>query len=293
MNAENSKKDHLIDDIVSSYDDMGGINHIDGHNLPSRKAVDSILVLLKDILFPGYFETVGIKKKDVYSVISNRIDSLRKLLLVEIHKSFSVDIEISDGVSDKVDDIVLEFVSFIPTLRALLKKDIMAILEGDPAAKSLHDIILSYPGFQAITVYRIAHFFQLQKIPIIPRLMTEISHSETGIDIHPNAKIGEYFCIDHGTGVVIGETAIIGNHVKLYQGVTIGAYSVDKCHENKQRHPIIEDGVTIYAGATILGGKTRIGQGVTIGGNTWITRSIAAGEIISITDANIKSKDEN
>ncbi len=155
-----------------------------------------------------------------------------------------------------------------------MKEDVKAIYEGDPAANSEHEIILSYPGFQAITVYRVAHFLHSAGLPLIPRMMTEIAHSKTGIDIHPGARIGHRFCIDHGTGVVIGETAVIGDDVKLYQGVTLGALSVPKTRTKEKRHPTIEDGVTIYAKTTILGGETVIGKNCIIGGNAWIVDSV-------------------
>ena len=167
-----------------------------------------------------------------------------------------------------------EFCDYLPTLRALLNKDVEAIYNGDPAARSHHEIILAYPGFTAISAYRIAHFLEKHKVPLVPRMITEHAHSITGIDIHPAAKIGEYLCIDHGTGVVIGETAIIGNHVKIYQGVTLGALSVPRRNSTGKRHPSIEDHVVIYAQVIILGGETTIGAHSVIGGNVWITESV-------------------
>ncbi|MBQ0161619.1 MAG: serine acetyltransferase, partial [Treponema sp.] len=175
----------------------------------------------------------------------------------------------------------LALIEEIPEIRRLIQMDIDAGFKGDPAAKSPEEIILSYPGLEAILVHRIAYFLFKNGIPIIPRIMSEDVHGKTGIDIHPGAKIGESFFIDHGTGVVIGETCVIGNNVKIYQGVTLGALSVRKDLQDKKRHPTIEDNVTIYANATILGGNTIIGKNSTIGGNTWITKSVPADSVIT------------
>ena len=174
----------------------------------------------------------------------------------------------------------ITFFKQIPELYRVLETDITAILEGDPAAKSRFEIVRAYPGFYAMCFYRIAHLLVLLDVPLIPRILTEHAHSRTGIDIHPAATIGEYLHIDHGTGTVIGETTIIGNHVKLYQGVTLGALSVEKSMANTERHPTVEDHVIIYSGATILGGNTIIGERSTIGGNVWITKSVAAGSVV-------------
>lgn len=167
------------------------------------------------------------------------------------------------------------FLKQLPDMYRVLNTDINAIVEGDPAANSAFEVIRAYPGFFAIAFYRIAHALHQLSIPILPRILTEYAHSRTGIDIHPAARIGEYFCIDHGTGIVVGETTEIGSHVKLYQGVTLGALSVDKTMANTKRHPTVEDHVVIYSGATILGGETRIGHHSIIGGNVWLTKSIA------------------
>jgi serine O-acetyltransferase len=168
----------------------------------------------------------------------------------------------------------------IPELFRLLNTDVDAILEGDPAAKSKFEIIRAYPGFYAISIYRLANLLHKLEVNLIPRILTEFAHSRTGIDIHPGAEIGEYFFIDHGTGVVIGETCIIGNHVKIYQGVTLGALSVDKALANTKRHPTVKDNVVIYSGATILGGNTEIGENSIIGGNVWVTRSVQANSTV-------------
>ncbi len=177
--------------------------------------------------------------------------------------------------------VVEEFFEELPRIRVILVQDLDAAVRGDPAAKSSNEVILSYPGFQAIAIHRIAHFFWTRQVPIIPRMMSEIVHGRTGIDIHPGAQIDESFFIDHGTGVVIGETTVIGKNVKLYQGVTLGALSVKKEESNRKRHPTIEDDVTIYANATILGGETIIGSGSIIGGSVWITHSVPPGSRVS------------
>ena len=184
----------------------------------------------------------------------------------------------------KAEMIFDEFLGHIPIIRANLKDDVKAILRTDPAATAEEEVVLAYPGFWAISVYRVAHFFFEKGVPLIPRAMTEMAHSETGVDIHPGAEIGQEFCIDHGTGVVIGETAVIGNNVSLYQGVTIGSIKVNPHFGAKQkRHPTIEDNVTIYARTTILGGDTVIGKNSIIGGNVWITESIPENTILSLT----------
>jgi serine O-acetyltransferase len=187
----------------------------------------------------------------------------------------------------EADKLVNAFFAHVEKLHQILHKDLVAILNFDPAAKSKDEILNSYPGFYATAIYRVAHFFYLKNIAIFPRFLSEYAHSQTGIDIHPGAKIGEAFFIDHGTGVVIGETAIIGKHVKIYQGVTLGALSVSKDKAEKKRHPTIEDSVSIYANATILGGNTVIGKNAVIGGNVWITESIEPNALVFNTSENI------
>ena len=266
----NSKKS--IDAILKSYKDIGGANHTEGLNLPSRQSVHYILDLIRTILFPGFFEPIA---GHLENIITQKVLELQEKLTLEITKSLMAETAIhKDQAQHKAEDISTRFINQIPTIRRILKTDIQATFDGDPAAKSEQEIILSYPGFQAISVFRTAHFFYQENVPLIPRIMTEIAHSETGIDINPGASIGERFCIDHGTGIVIGETSHIGNNVKLYQGVTLGALSVQKSSAQTKRHPTIEDNVTVYAHATILGGDTVIGEGSTIGGNIWLIQSI-------------------
>ncbi len=266
-------KKKFVDAVLKSYDTIGGINHLDGKNLPSRQSIHHILDLLKQILFPGYFESLKLTHENLPYVTGQKILNVIELLQKEASKSLNWHSGEDSRMEAKT--ITYELIDYIPKLRETLKDDMTAIFKGDPAAKSEPEIILAYPGFQAVTVYRIAHFLYNKGVPLIPRLMSEIVHSETGIDIHPGAKIGRHFCIDHGTGVVIGETAVLGNNVKLYQGVTIGALSVpDRDKITAKRHPTLKDNVTVYARTTILGGETVIGKNSVIGGNVWITKSV-------------------
>jgi len=237
--------------------------HQESPPCPSPKIIASFFTNLLESLFPDHakikFETV----KEFELHFQKLKVELDELLTKNPMKGY-VDLE---HVAD-------DFFAKLPYIHARLEKDITALYEGDPAAKSRSEVIRSYPGFYAIAAYRMAHELLKLGVKIIPRIISEHAHSKTGIDIHPNARIGEHFCIDHGTGVVIGETTVIGDHVKIYQGVTLGALSVDKTDAEKKRHPTLEDHVIIYSGATILGGETTIGHGSIIGGNVWITRSI-------------------
>ncbi len=270
-----------ISNLLKSYHEIGGINHLDAFPHPNKDSIKEVLKNLREILFPGFFEPTEIRLKQLKILTNKKLINIKKSLNKEIYKSFCwlcenrKDCRQKNICRIKAQKIVLELLNFLVELRVKLKEDANAIFQGDPAAKSLEEIILAYPGFNAIIIYRIAHFLYKKEVPLIPRIMTEIAHSETGIDIHPGATIGKNFCIDHGTGVVIGETAIIGDNVKLYQGVTIGALSVpDRNDVQIKRHPTIEDNVIIYAKTTVLGGETVIGANSIIGGNTWITASI-------------------
>jgi serine O-acetyltransferase len=271
-----------IELLLKSYKTKGFINRLETDNLPARKSINIILNQLKEILFPGYFETLHLDSNNLEYIIGQKVFSVSDLLYTECLKSICWECKHDPNkchnqkdCQQKTNEIVRAFINHLPSLRDELILDAKAIFKGDPAAKSEAEIILSYPGFQAITAHRIAHFFYQNQIPLIPRLMSEIIHGTTGIDIHPGAQIGQEFCIDHGTGIVIGETAIIGHKVKLYQGVTIGALSVSKNLQGK-RHPTIEDNVTIYARTTILGGDTIIGKNSIIGGNVWLVSSVPA-----------------
>ena len=249
--------------------------------LPDKEEIVSVLQDLQALFFPAYFGASCAKySKEEYA----------QQLLSKIYFKIKKQIELAlafnsqDGVTEKAQDIADDFISKLPSVHELLIKDVYANFEGDPAANSKEEIIFSYPGFYAIFVYRVAHILYLSKVPFVPRIMTELAHGKTGIDINPGATIGEYFFIDHGTGIVIGETTIIGNNVKIYQGVTLGALSPRKGQilSGVKRHPTVCDGVTIYSGASILGGETVIGAGAVIGGNSFITESVEAGARVSV-----------
>lgn len=246
--------------------------------VPSRLEVIRIIKKMQSLMFPDYFslaEDSGLSSDE----LAHEIVTLLKRQLTAAYSFADV------GTPVDTEDLALEILECIPTIKELLFKDITAIYEGDPAARSPEEIILSYPGFYAISIYRIAHEFYKRGVPYIPRLMTEFAHEKTGVDIHAGATIGEYFFIDHGTGIVIGETTTIGDRVKLYQGVTLGAKSFELDDDGNpvkgiKRHPDIGNDCVIYANATILGGNTRIGDGCTIGGNVWLTHSVPAGETV-------------
>ncbi len=281
--------DMLIDGILDSYDRYGLVNRVDNGNFPNRQNVVEVLSDLQFLIFPGFRIAEDIEPVNIRYVTGQRVNNIIAKLTREIQKSLIYMKNNAEKCPDKSDNIAeshcfklaektaFAMIEEIPEIRRMIQLDTIAAFNGDPAAKSNEEVILSYPGLEAILVYRIAHFLYKNGVPIIPRIMSEHVHGKTGIDIHPGAQIGESFFIDHGTGVVIGETCIIGNNVKIYQGVTLGALSVKKTLQNKKRHPTIEDDVTIYANATILGGETVIGRGSVIGGNTWVTQSIPAG----------------
>jgi serine O-acetyltransferase len=269
-----------IDALVDSYSFHGLVNHSGGDNLPSQAAIGDILFGLNELIFPGFRESSGLDHDNLQLITAERVNHLARELVREVERSigFSVrkgNFSCGNQSCHAVAELIVEsFFEEAPALRSALAMDMDAAFRGDPAAKSAEEVILSYPGFESIVTYRLAHFFWTREVPLIPRMMSELCHSRTGIDIHPGANIGDAFFIDHGTGVVIGETTVIGKNVKLYQGVTLGALSVRKEQAGKKRHPTIEDDVTIYSGATILGGETIIGRGSTIGGNVWITESV-------------------
>ncbi|MBO4854367.1 MAG: serine acetyltransferase [Oscillospiraceae bacterium] len=241
--------------------------------LPDRQTIISLLGDLRKLFFPAYFGDSAL--------MSLSPEDYAALLLEPIEAQLGAQIALALPEDSGGDPVALaqDFVKQLPRVHQLLMSDVDALFEGDPAAQNKQEIIFSYPGLFAIFVYRVAHELYLRKIPTIPRIMSEYAHSRTGIDIHPGAAIGSYFFIDHGTGVVVGETSVIGDHVKLYQGVTLGALSPRGGHTSLpgKRHPTVESGVTIYSGATILGGDTVIGENAVIGGNAFLTRSVPAG----------------
>jgi len=236
---------------------------------PVKSASQSFLNELLELLFPHY----SVKRYFNSEEIESKIYLLRRNLQ-------EILISLNNGMEKKADECSKTFFGNIPKVHALLLNDAEAICKGDPAAKSIDEVILAYPGFFAITIYRLANELYRLNVPILPRIFTEYAHQISGIDIHPGAKIGNSFFIDHGTGIVIGETTTIGNSVKIYQGVTLGALSVGKDMADTKRHPTIEDNVIIYSNAVILGGKTVIGKGATIGGNVWLTRSVPSNAVV-------------
>jgi serine O-acetyltransferase len=259
------------------------LEHFATTPLPDKASVIKILEDLLEVIYPGYFGRKYVESSNIEYYVGDLLDSIYARLTQEIYRSVRPDCLNATDACDHCLGIAEEqsllFLRKLVDLRKRLSDDVQAGFEGDPAAKSIDEVIFAYPAIYAITIYRLAHELNLQRIPLLPRIMTERAHSVTGIDIHPGATIGSGFFIDHGTGVVIGETTDIGNRVKLYQGVTLGALSFAMDEEGrmirgKKRHPTIEDGVVIYAGATILGGSTVIGRGSVIGGNVWLTRSV-------------------
>ena len=282
--------DMLIDGILDSYDRDGGINRSEAENFPNRQNVITVLQDLQCLIFPGFRVEEDISPTNIRYITGTRVNNIIATLTKEIQKALVYTVSTQNGNTNNIENshcfklaehTSLALLEELPEIKRKITLDVEAVFKGDPAAKSKEEIILSYPGLEAILIYRIANFLYTNGVPIIPRIMSEYIHGKTGIDINPGAKIGESFFIDHGTGIVIGETTVIGNNVKIYQGVTLGALSVKKELKNKKRHPTIEDDVTIYAGATILGGETTIGRGSTIGGNTWVTHSIPAGTVLT------------
>ncbi|HKL86860.1 MAG TPA: serine O-acetyltransferase EpsC [Treponemataceae bacterium] len=281
-----SNIDDRIDRILDSYKLHGGINMTDSTNFPNRQSVRAVLVDLEYIIYPGFRDDECLDSETLRFATGERVHRIIKKLTGEVLKAIKYISLVSkidgSGCYKYSEQIVLNLIDSIPEIRRLSLTDAQAALDGDPAARSIEEVVLSYPGLEALLVHRLANFLYQNGVPIIPRIMSEYIHGKTGIDIHPGATISESCFIDHGTGVVIGETCVIGKNVKIYQGVTLGALSVKKVMADKKRHPTIEDNVTIYAGATILGGETVIGKGSVIGGNTWITESIAPGSRIII-----------
>jgi len=257
-------------------------------NHPDKDVIVEILTDLRKIIFPGYFRNRSIK---VYT-LRNNLSMLLEDVIYKLTKQISIVLGEEDNRSEEAEKLSLEFVGKLGKIREYIKTDVQAAYDGDPAAFSEDEIIYSYPGLFAVLVNRIAHELYLLGVPVIPRMMTEYAHSETGIDIHPGAEIGKYFFIDHGTGIVIGETTEIGDNVKIYQGVTLGALSTrgGQLLKNKKRHPTIEDNVTIYSGASILGGDTVIGKNVVIGGNAFITHSVSDGAKVSVKNQELRYK---
>ena len=283
----------LTDQLISSYARVGGINHLDGKNLPSKRAIAGITCDLLRLLFPGFFDEKSIHSSELKVETANLMDSVLGRLEDEISKS--IEYRTPDGFRKR--DLrslghkwTCEFLASLPDIRDLLQTDTEAAFNGDPAALSREEVIVAYPFIEAIAVQRLAHQLYLKQVNLIPRIMTEWAHSRTGIDLHPGASIGSHFFIDHGTGTVVGETVQLGNHVKMYQGVGLVARSLAGGQQlrGQKRHPTIEDHVTIYAGATIVGGDTVIGANSTIGANVFLMHSVPPDSLVIYEDVNVK-----
>lgn len=286
----------LTDQIVATYTPDDAINHLGHCALPSYKAVVEILMDLKDILYPGYRRKVGLHSGNISYHVGSLVDSLHDSLTTQIARALRHEHRVQQNHSDCETDVdfeakgqamAIELLKRIPKLRKIMGNDVQAAYDGDPACRTTDEVVFCYPGFEAITIFRIAHELYELSVPFIPRMMTEWAHQKTGIDIHPGATIGDFFFIDHGTGVVVGETCEIGQHVKLYQGVTLGALSFktdDDGHliRGTKRHPTIEDGVVVYANATILGGHTVVGRDSVIGSSVWITKSVSPNTTVTL-----------
>lgn len=279
----------LVGQIARTYEGDSGINFIDAANLPVRGQILGILDLIFEVLFPGHTGHRAVTRSNVKYVIGDLLSQIHTGLVDQVERAYQYQCRIkrcADCNCEKMSrTVTLELLSELPRIRELLKDDVRAAYDGDPAARSYEEIVISYPCIMAIGVHRIAHELHIRQVPLIPRIMSECAHARTGIDIHPGATIGKNFFIDHGTGVVIGETAVIGNNVKIYQGATLGALSFRRDQRGRiikggKRHPTIEDDVTIYAEATILGDVT-IGRGAVIGGNTWIKESVPPGVTVA------------
>jgi serine O-acetyltransferase len=300
-------KDQLPDitqRIVETYDRVGKINHLDHCPLPNYDEIIAATHELTEILYPGYRRREGLHQGNIGYYVGDLIDRLHDRLTTQIGRALRHE-AVGHNDCDSAEDFealgqakTLQFLDQLPELRTTLATDVQAAFDGDPACRNPDEVIFCYPGLQAVTVYRLAHLLHELNIPFIPRMMTEWAHSRTGIDIHPGAQIGNYFFIDHGTGVVIGETCEIGEHVKLYQGVTLGALSFatdadGQLVRGQKRHPTIEDRVVVYANATILGGRTVVGHDSVIGSSVWLTSSVAPHTTVVMEKPNLRMRSES
>jgi len=292
LKLTNKRIENLVGKIARTYQGDSGINFIDASNLPVRSKILAILDLLFEVLFPGYTGRRTVTKSNINFIVGDILWQLATALSEQMERSFQYQCRIKEcegcDCRTMAENVTQHLLARLPKIRETLKGDVGAAFDGDPAAKSYEEIVISYPCIIAIATYRIAHELYIKQVPLIPRIMAECAHAKTGIDIHPGAKIGDNFFIDHGTGVVIGETTVIGENVKIYQGATLGALSFPKDERGRiikggKRHPTIEDNVTIYAEATILGDIV-IGKGAVIGGNVWIKDSVPPG--VTVTSPN-------
>ena len=290
-NLTNKRINDLVDGVVETYQGDSGINFIDVTNLPVRDEIVEILDLLMELLFPGYTGKKEVTKSNVNFIVGDLIHTVYNRLAHQIEKANRYQCRMKDcpgcDCVKMADDVTVHLLERLGYIRQMLKGDVKAAYDGDPAVKSYEEVVISYPCIIAIATHRIAHELYLKDVPLLPRIMSECAHTRTGIDIHPGAKIGNNFFIDHGTGVVIGETTVIGDNVKIYQGATLGALSFPKDERGNiikggKRHPTILDNVTIYAEATILGNIV-IGKNAVIGGNVWIKESVPDGVMVTMS----------
>lgn len=285
----------ITEALVASYTECSRINHLGHEPLPSKDAVEEILDDLCEVIYPGFGRRQNLHIGNVEYYVGNLVDSLHDRLTQQIERALRHEGALTKDLDALAQRKAVDFLNRLPGIRNVLDQDVAAAFRGDPAAKSHHEIIFCYPGLDAITVYRAAHEMLKLGVPFIPRMMTEVAHSRTGIDIHPGARIGPSFFIDHGTGVVIGETCEIGSGVKLYQGVTLGALSFQKDAEGElvrgtKRHPTLEDEVVVYANATILGGRTIVGARSVIGSNVWLTYTVAPDTAVLLEKPSLRLK---
>jgi len=305
--APNNELDHnelLVDSLLQSYENSAGaMEHVSSYELPSMDEVGRIIEQARALVFPGFVGAglVRATPTELREYVRERVESLRRILRRQLYRGLHHKSQLERGTkdldcpecADAAASITETFLDQIVDIRADLALDVKAHYQGDPAATGTDEVVFCYPGLHAISVYRLAHALLRLGAKIIPRMMTELAHSRTGIDIHPGATLGKSLLIDHGTGLVVGQTTIIGDRVRLYQGVTLGALSIrDDAPrgEANQRHPVIEDDVIIYSGATILGGDTVIGKGAVIGGNTWVTSSVPAGARVTLDGVRLAKK---
>jgi serine O-acetyltransferase len=296
---ENKEVNHLVEEILKDYDQNRDVDKMAVFDQPDKMVIKDIVNKLLRIVFPGYYRDKVYRSYNIHGNLTVLIEDV----LYNLSKQIAIVLKY-DCKDKEPDELVIQeqaycltmtFFSKIPMIREFVNTDLEATFQGDPAAYNKDEIVLSYPGLMATTINRLAHELFLLNIPLIPRMMTEYAHSKTGIDIHPGATIGKYFFIDHGTGVVVGSSTVIGDHVKVYQGVTLGALSTSggQALHGTRRHPTIEDNVTIYSGASILGGDTVIGEGSVIGSNAFITKSIPAGTRVTIKNQELQFKDKD
>ncbi|MEM3404543.1 MAG: serine O-acetyltransferase EpsC [Nitrososphaeria archaeon] len=300
-NWEEKGLSELVERIKRNYEE-NGVEYLTTKGLPSKQSVIKLLNVILTVVFPNYLRKNEIKKSNIKYLLGSTLHSIYSRLSYEVEQSLKYvckNTKCPENFCHKrAKRVAKELLEKIPDIQVLLKGDIQAAYDGDPAAQSIEEIILSYPCILAIATYRIAHELYVRKVPMIPRIMTEYAHSITGIDIHPGAKIGKNFFIDHGTGVVIGETTEIGDNVKIYQGVTLGALSIPKDEKGKvirgqKRHPTIGNNVVIYSGATVLGAKAIIGDDAIIGGNVWITSPIPSGTKVTVVPPELSYRNLN